>query len=610
MVETSISLESDIGSADAPKNEKDSVRRWHDRIATAKRFRNKIADRNRWEEFIKEYGGEYDVQIGGIIVPPINEIFAFVQTAISGMLFKDPFISVNPKKNSTIKAAKIKEAAVNYYWRELKIKQEMEKEVIDSLLVGHGWMKVGSAVKTVGKGEDLKLESEKLYAYRVSWRDVVFNIGTKDIGVDSLWIAQRIIKPLAEVKKRYPNTAKLKGTFHTNLDKKEQEKVLFKDDILFAILWEVWDAQNKKVYLIAEGQNEKYLKNDRWPEHIDEFPLIPLWYNHLPDEVYPLSDVAAWEPQVLEKIKIFTQVLNHQKRFSRQLLMKKKTMPEREKDKFEQGIDGAIIEHTSSDIRKDSMVFDFGSMNPDVYNILDRIDNIIRNVSGQAEFERGGITKTPTRTKGELELIKEGTNARSGRKVDRIETQMENIARHLIAEMKANFDLQQIVKITGNPPQEVLQAFGDNFNPQTKELTFTKEDILGEEDVEVKAGSTLPLDREGKQRILSEILQNLGPQVIQAGLTSPFIQRVITELLEGLDIKALELAFQQELQAAQQGAEERKQIQKFETAKIAMEGEKRKAQADKIDAETSQIEQQTRIDGDPRLKQALDVGKK
>src|SRR5205823_2766434 len=104
-------------------------------------------------------------------------------------------------------------------------------------------------------------------------------------------------------------------------------------------------------------------------------------------------------------------------------------------------------------------ILDFGSLPPDIYLVLDRIDAVIRKVNGQPEFFQGGITRTSSRTEGELQMVSKGADARIDRKQNRIERHCANIAKALIVQMKANFNVPYIAKITGKEPPEIIQAF-------------------------------------------------------------------------------------------------------------------------------------------------------
>lgn len=566
--------------------------KWNDRISMGKRYKEQITEQNKWNTYIDQFKGLYDVVLGNTFVPPINEVYAYVQSTKASLFQRNPYIACNAKKTGTVEGSYIWEALLNHDWKELKIKEEVEMEIDDALLVGHAWNKVGNNVTVDGSNNQLRIESEKLFSNRVSWRDMLFNIGTRRLMVDTLWTAQRIWKPTDDVKKAYGARAKhLNGAALPAIDERITKNVLYKDDINFSPIWEIWDARERKIYLMADETSKDFLEDPKpWPDYLDEFPYQLLSFTEVSDEAYPMSDIAPWNPQVLEKIKIFTMALNHMKRWNRQMIMKKGVLKEQDKDKFEKGIDGAILDAaiaSNGDLQSAFKMLDFGSLPPDIYMILDRLDQIMDKVRGQAGFQQGGVTKTQTRTEGELQLIKGGSDSRTNRKQSRIENHCENIARHLMAHRKANLDMDMVVNVTGNEPPEILKAFQDQgiYDPRTRTFHFSKEQIQGEYDLSIKEGSTLALDKTTRDQTLREVYQMSMP-LASAPSVPPFIAEVVKELLKDFEIKGLEKAFDDQQAASAQKEQGNAMEQEATMAKVESETQKRQAQAQQINADT------------------------
>lgn len=572
------------------EKEAQQVQKWQDRISVSRRWRDQVSQENNWENLLDEIKGKYDVVLGNISVPPINEMFAYKDASLANLYYKDPFLSVNAKKDATILSSYVLEAGLNHLWTELKLKDDVELEITDGLFVGHAWNKVGNSTKTSGSGDLLQLNRDSLYANRVSWRDMYMNVGCKNPPKDNIWLAHRIYRPTEDVKKDYPNVAKrITGSSYPSVDIKYMKNILFKEDFNYTAIYEVWDAHERKIYTLADEVNDRWLEDPRpWPEYLKEFPFQFLSFHNIPDEPYPQSDVAPWEPQVKEKIKLFTMMLNFAKRWNRQMLMKKGTMGLQEIDKFEKGIEGSVLmASTSGDIQAATKMLDWGSMPPDFFMLVDRLDALIDRIRGQSQFQQGGVTKTATRTSSELELIKGGADARSDRKQDRIETHCENIARQLLMQMKNNFDVPYIAKITGKEPPEIIQAFKDQgiYDPASQTIKFKKEDIQGDFDVSVKAGSTLPLDKGTRDKILNNVYQMSIP-LAQAPSVPPFIAEIIKELLKDYEIKGLEVAFDEQQKAADQQQESQQQQSDINDQKTMAETAKRNAQAQNVQIDT------------------------
>ncbi len=582
------SLEATAVTVKDPKTPQENVKLWQERVSLARQANEDWARDSGATRYVEEYNGNFKIFFNGlkgmIPVPPINEIFAYVQSDLATTYNRDPYISVNPKAG-TVKGAKLWEVKLNYYWRHLKTKEEVEPEIIDKDCVGYGFHKVGYEVESEGANEEMRIVKEGLYSARVDWKDIVWNFGAKYPPKDCLWMAQRIVKPLDYVKKKYPAAAKLDGTQSPDVGKDTYDKATFKDDIKVAVLWEVWDGMSRQVYLLAEGLNEQFLAPPRpWPDYISEFPFLMYWDYYAPGKPRPMSAIAPWEPQVLEKMILLASAVNHSKRWNRQVLIRKGAMSDGDLDKFERGDDGAILDYTGTgNLNENLKVFDWGTLPVDFYLLMDRLSGIERDVNGQPEFQRGGVTKTSTRTEGELQMIQAGAKGRSDRRVDRFETHLENIARHMMMHLKANVDFEETIRITGETPEEVIQALGDHFDPITRTVKYSAQDIEGDYEVEIKAGSTLPLNRETKVQILQSILQTVG--AVQEQGVSPLLRALIAELLEEFDMKVLEEAFQQEQQASDQNAQAQAASAESQDIKNKSQAAKNVASADKIGAE-------------------------
>lgn len=575
-----------------PQNTKDSVKRWLERVSLQKRELENWAETSGANRFIDEHNGKFGIFFNGlkgkIPVPPINDVFAYVDADISITYNRDPYISINPKAGTSL-GAKLWEAIINYWWRVLRTKLAVEREIMDKDLVGYGFHKVGSEVETEGAEEDLKLVKDRLYSDNVDWKDMVWNMGSKDVPYDCLWMAQRITKPLSFIKRKYPAAKTLKGVRNPEMDTKAYENAEFKDDIQVAVLWEIWDKETREVLLVAEGLNDKWLAPPRpWPDYMDEFPFLYYWDLFAPGKRRPMSAIASWEPQLLEKMVLMGAAVNHSKRWNRQMLVKKGAISSADLDKIERGDDGAIVDYTGAgELDKNIKVLDWGTVPVDFYLLMDRCAATQDTVSGQAAFVRGGVTKTQTRTDGELDKIAAGAKGRSDRRVDRFETHLENIARHMMKHLKANFDFEETVRITGEAPEELINALGDHFDPMTKTVTFTPEEIEGEYDVEIKAGSTLPLDQQTKMKLIESTIQTLGS--LQGG-ASPLLQALISELLDAFDMKSLKIAFAEETKGAQEAAQAKEQEGDASEIKARSQAAKNVAQAQKISVETDAIE--------------------
>lgn len=122
-------------------------------------------------------------------------------------------------------------------------------------------------------------------------------------------------------------------------------------------------------------------------------------------------------------------------------------------------------------------------------------------------------------------------------------------------------------------------------------VKFTPEEIEGEYDVDVKAGSTLPMNKTNRIQMMETIMTSLAQGAAQGPL-SHFMVALIQELLRDYDVKSLKEAYDLDLKAAAKAKAQEQGQASVQDQKTLAETAKRDAQADQIHAETSVIEQE------------------
>lgn len=540
-------------------SERDEVNKWIDKVLEAKKFRDKERDTQQWPKFLDGYKGKYDVgsMVTQMAIVPINYVFAYIHTEIPRLYFRDPYLAVNPKGIPFIQRAKILEVALNYLVQELNVKYEIYKALLDTLLIGHGWIKFGysgtfgqitTAEDVKGDGKNKKplddinefVKSESLFALHVPWEDIVFDPSAKDAPYDCHWIGHRILKDLRTVKESdtYENTAKLESNYKA-LDKDEQSK----SSTNLVEMYEIWDKDSNSIYVVAEG-HDKFLRNVANPYEMEGLPFSMLKFNTVPGKPYALSDILLIWPQILEKIKLRSMQLNHMKRWNRQAFYEKGTLTEEEISKYKTGQDGALIGVDTKGKSISDTIFtpQYPTLQAEIFQIENLIQLDIDTITGQTQTDRGAPAATRTRTLGEVELLQNSSLTRSAKKQDSLEDFMEEVARKLIQLMKQFQLTPKYVRALGQDTTMIGEQLKGRFDGQG--LVFSKEDIQGDFDVEVKAGSTIPLSKENRLKILTQLL-SLGPAmgILPGGKVSRAIGK---EILRDLDIKEAERAWIEE----------------------------------------------------------------
>jgi len=522
------------------ENEKADVKRWQGIYQRTKEWRDQIAEKNRWKILIKEFKGDWAHIQNNVDIPliPLNLVFAYCKTEIARLYFRDPWVSVNPKRIEDIGAARIAEQLINYTWGEIDLKKQFKLAILDALLIGHGWIKVGYTAETgtveskpkekSGNAKSKKkpdldvneyVKSENVFGYHVPWENVLFDpSATWPPTHNARWMMVETIKPLSVVKKcgLYTGVEDLSAT-ELSIDERKETG----GEGSFVKVIEIWDKENGNIKTITPNHPTYLRKPQAWPYEFDGYPLTMISFNPAPGEAYPLSDVAPWEGQVIEATKMMAIMLNHLKRWNRQVFIKRGMMTEEMRNKFKSSQDGAIIEYEG--VQTDLFIPPYAPVQQDIYGVWNLIMDIFRNVSGQNEVDRGATSKSSTRTLGELQMQMQGSRGRAEEKIDIIEEAIEEVAKKLLAIMQQKFDLPKIVRIVGPKSVEKSQIMnrpsaqepgsnaytGQNQEGQVDSFSLTRKDIHGEMDVNCVAGSTLPLNRENQLEIMEKLTQGL-----------------------------------------------------------------------------------------------------
>lgn len=581
----------DSSSLDAAQKEKNEVKIWLDRIVHSEQYRKKTAEFYRWRQLVEEYRGRFYslMQSTDIYVPMINLIYAFIKSEIPALYLQNPKIKVNPKKGSTVLAAKILEKALNHIWQTKRIKRENKKNLLDNMTVGHSWFKTGYVGK-FGLVEEANsiyefIEEEDFFGYRIPYEAITFNPDANDPPYDCAWIAHQVWIPLEELRKdrSYHHTETLSASER----EKDQfgmyeidDKLRYDPHMPMACVYEIWDKRAKKKFIISK-ESEFYLKKPtKWPYELKGLPFSFLRINEDPKNPYGIPDCFMFEQHVIELMKLMAQQLDHIKRFNRQLLARKNALDDTAKSQFQNGITGAVIEADISSTESINNVITpipYPPLQTDIYNVQAALKEYLVLISGKPYSEFGGKQETSTRTIRELVEMQKGASDRRAEKVDSVEDFIEDIALNFISLLQTFVDLPFYVKLVDDDPKAIVEAL--KLRPSASKypgssmtgedgFTFTKDDIIGDFDVQVVPGSTVPMDTETKNKILLQVLQILPSLGAIPG--GPVMQTIAGELADGFDLPEIEPALKQEAQMAQQMKQEAEakqaQAQQMQTA--------------------------------------------
>jgi hypothetical protein len=496
-----------------------------------------------WKRMVTYFKGNYFRAASNSERVSVNMVYGLVNTIVPQLYHRNPRVSISSHRNSVINAvaekysheseinqrpyspqisAQIIEQVLEYWFRVTKLKRTIRKCIQDALLQSFGVVKVGY----VSNPED----GFKLSIKRVSPRDILFPVGANDFDSLKMVIHKYLEDP--EVLKKdssLENTKELKG--QTLIDVPEHGKKLEDDardkELKRVQVYEIWDKDKKTVTTICE-EHDKVLKEEKWK--IECHPFAFLAFNDIPEEIFPMSDMAIVEPQVMEINTYRTRQLQHNKRFNRKYVVNVANLQDRENDlrKIEHGEDGTLI--TVDGSAADTILpLQDAPLSGDQYagEKASRMD--LLNISGVGDDQMGaGGSAGRRQTATESSIIDYNVKSKTAFRLDLVEDFVEDIARIIIQYLQKKFTKQEMAIITGDEEVEW-------------QLEWKKEDIQGEFDIIVEAGTSTQQSEKEKLNELLQIFNLVVPASQQMNLDPlPLLEKILKRS-KVLSSKELEL---------------------------------------------------------------------
>jgi len=576
-----------------------TIENWHDRLDTAERVKNDYKDLYRWDVFVDEMKGFWNLPSDEIT--PLNFVFSWMKTELSSLYVRDPHIEITPLKKATVQQAELKELAMADIWRRKRVKREIKKCIVDGKLVSHAWLKVGYAgdFKTMVDAEGNQFDTIKkddFFIYRIPWTHVLFdNHRSIDAPFDCQWISHEFWVPEEEfmAKKEFKHKDKVSAQtlrrFSPTQQTQRRIKLIRPPEIerlgsqKFVQLFEIWDKKAKKVYILAPGVTQGFIHEKDWPyKKLKDFPFSFLDFNPINDEPYGIPDVYTFERQLLELMKVDHLILDHVKKNNRQMITEPGNLSEESRVAFEEGQTGVLLEAKNPD---KVFTVPYPAVQQDIYALRNFLLQNINNTNGQPANQRGSSQPVATRTFRELAKIDEGSQDRRAEQLDVLEDFMADAARKLsllvdefgdtdyFVKVSRRLTPQQIEAVLRRPSGQDIEGNGVSIrNNQINGFSVNREDFGGldsEFDIQIKPGSTVPLTRENKTEIYRFAIET-GPAAgaIPGG---PLMGAAARGLFREFDMVELEMALEEEQQAQEQlraaQSQQAQEVQQLDAAK-------------------------------------------
>jgi|TARA_R110002020_G_scaffold25087_6_gene81684 hypothetical protein len=526
----------------------------HDRLRLAQRWREDEGYDMKWRRMIdlyrgKTYWGDRDGWTSALKTDRISVNLAFSTINVIGpaVSVNNPKITVSANKESDADRAVFVEAVVNYLWRHFDYRKPFRRAVKDFLIIGHAWVKVGwkfveeerqlasyeiddEVARSIQEIDEFAMENPAFAGDLPSDNDVISSIPTSEMVVledqpfverispfdmfvdpeatcldDAKWIAQRIVRPLSEVKK----DKRFKGSVRRNLQADSGLKVRWENDterddyadhVDRVTLYEFYDLESNTISVCAHEADDYLLDPTPMPYAFGH-PFVMMRNYDIPDIFYPMGDLDQIESLQEELNKTRTQMTNHRKRYARKYLYHERSFGPEGREALESDDDGRFVPVIDENRDLNSVVTPLPQvpLAPEIYQQSGIIEQDINTVSGVSEYSRGQMPEV-RRTATEASIIADAGNARSADKLATVEIVIGDVARRILQLMQQYMTAPQMVRIQGRDAEQYYVA-------------YTRDDILGEYDFSVEGGSTQPLNETARRQQAISLMNAVAPLV-------------------------------------------------------------------------------------------------
>jgi len=561
----------------------------HDRLEVARRWRTEEGYDAKWHRLIdlyrgKTYFGVRDPSDGYDRVS-VNLAFSTVNVIEPSVAVNHPKITVLANQEQNQDRAVFVESVINYLWRHHDYQKAFRRSVKDFLILGHGWLKVGwkfveierqmsdeerrySLDTANAEVRDFAYENPQLAGDLPSGQDLVDSVPSTMVEVvedqafverispfdmfvdaeatcleDAKWIAQRIVRPLAEVKKDKRFKAHARRTLEADAGLKmrwdsDYEREQYSEHVDRVTLYEYYDIK-KGTISVCSHDGQTFLLDPTPMPYDFGIPFVMLRNYDVPDQFYPMGDLEAIESLQEELNQTRSQMVNHRKRYARKYLYHERSFGPEGREALESDTDGRFVPVVDENRNLADVVIPLAQvpLAPEIYNHSSIIEGDINVVSGVSEYARGQMPEV-RRTATEASIIADAGNARASDKLAKIELFIGYVARKIIQLMQQYMTQEQMVRITGKNDKKLYVA-------------YTRDDILGEYDYSVEGGSTQPMNETARRQQAISLMNAIGPLV---GVVIDPTELARHVLQEGFGVQNPDKFLVQQQPAAPQGA--------------------------------------------------------
>lgn len=540
----------------APPSNADLLTKYTSQLSRSKTWRQNDYE-DTWRRMKDLYRGKHWEAGGSQDQIVVNMSFATINVINPSVSVSNPRFTVNARKAEHEAQAMFTEEVINYLWRTNRYHSHFRLCVNDWLMFGHGWMKVGYKFVTEPKvkpGEpgsddvgdegvedredregnvesEINVLDDRPFAERISPDDMFVDADGRTMD-DIAWIAQRIRRPVNDVRvdRRYnpkarkeaqPTTTSRFDNMSSTSEASDNLSPTGAKDKGFVDVVEFYDIRRKTYSVFADGATDGFLINPKKMPYAFGHPFLMLRNYEVPDEFYPMGELEEIEQLQLELNETRTQMLNHRKRFARKYLYMEDALDDVGIVALESDEDNTMVPvNAGQDINRVIIPLPSVGTPPEFYSQSQLIEDDMDKVSGVSDYMRGNSPEI-RRTATEAAMIQDAQNSRGQDKMSRIETFLGQLGGRLIQLLQQYMTGEQVVRVVGPSAMPIW-------------ITYDKDYIKGEFDLEVEAGSTQPQNETFKRQSAMQLVDAMAP-FAQAGVINvPELAKYVLQMGFGI----------------------------------------------------------------------------
>ena len=470
-----------------------------------------------------------------------------VQAILNSILRGNSFIYVDPNsKEATLpmdenepegmKIYQMVEKVINYWWKKLKVKYQLELSTTDYAALGLGVTYTDWDYQT---DEDGKIVKDEPFVIHIPYEDFLIDprATTEEI-YEAPHMIRRFMKPTKELKadKRYKHTKNIVGDVKLSED-------IYKDKDLAECtrLYQMWCLDEGESYVLREGSDDVLRTVEN--KFGREYPFVLAQNYKMPGELLPFGEVKIlYEPQKILN-RIFSLILTHARRVSTRQYTANQMISDMEVRKLKDAKDGEVLKIEGNAKATDVITpIQDAPLPGDVYKAYEMINSAIVQLSSISEYRRSMMPQEQ-RKATEAVYIEQGTELSVSAKAEDITEHSEGISKKLFKLIinKSNINTKEITYKDEKTGQWITQEYNNKSFP-------------GEYSFRWESGVEGPVNIATRQQKALGLLQaianitRLNPQVAQtinwkellkASLT-PFEMKNLEEILTPDETQMLE----------------------------------------------------------------------